>query len=289
MQSRASYCKPLAHARGSASGSEPRALASGWWAAALFALAALPLCAQPGMPAAFQKVGIDQKLNAQVPLETILQDENGSKVRLGQYFTGKPVVLAMVYYACPMLCNMTLNGLNEAMEKMTLDLGSDYQVITVSFDERETPQVARAKKANYVQKFGRPGAAEGWHFLIGNAVAVRKVSESVGFHYAWDSMTNQFVHAAGIMVLTPDGKVSKYFYGIKYDPRDLRLGLVDASDKKIGTAVDKILLFCYHYDPATGKYGPMVMNIVRLSAGITVLTLGMFMFVWLRRDQRRHS
>jgi len=280
MPSRASYCKPLAHARGSA---------SGWWAAALFALAAVPLQAQPGMPAAFQKVGIDQKLNAQVPLETILQDENGSKVRLGQYFTGKPVVLAMVYYACPMLCNMTLNGLNEAMEKMTLDLGSDYQVITVSFDERETPQVARAKKANYVRKFGRPGAAEGWHFLTGNAVAVRKVSESVGFHYAWDSMTNQFVHAAGIMVLTPDGKVSKYFYGIKYDPRDLRLGLVDASDKKIGTAVDKILLFCYHYDPATGKYGPMVMNIVRLSAGITVLTLGMFMFVWLRRDQRRHS
>lgn len=256
---------------------------------ALLALAALPLCAQPGMPAAFQKVGIDQRLNAQVPLETILQDEDGAKVRLGQYFTGKPVVLALVYYACPMLCNMTLNGLNEAMEKMTLDLGPDYQVVTVSFDERETPPLAKRKKTNYVQKYNRTGAAEGWHFLTGNAVAVRKVAESVGFHYAWDSMTNQFVHAAGIMVLTPDGKVSKYFYGIKYDPRDLRLGLVDASDKKIGTAVDKILLFCYHYDPATGKYGPTVMNILRLSAAATVLTLGMFMFGWLRRDQRRPS
>jgi protein SCO1/2 len=257
--------------------------------AMLFIVAALPLCAQPGMPAAFQKVGIDQKLNAQVPLETILQDEDGAKVRLGQYFTGKPVVLALVYYACPMLCNMTLNGLNDAMEKMSLDLGSDFQVVTVSFDERETPQVARAKKANYIKKYDRAGAAEGWHFLTGNAVSVRKVAESVGFHYAWDSMTNQFVHAAGIMVLTPDGKVSKYFYGIKFDPRDLRLGLVDASDKKIGTAVDKILLFCYHYDPATGKYGPMVMNIVRLTAGATVLMLGMFVFVWLRRDQRRPS
>lgn len=259
------------------------------WALALLALGAFPLCAQPGMPAAFQKVGIDQRLNAQVPLETILQDEDGNKVRLGQYFTGKPVVLALVYYACPMLCNMTLNGLNDAMEKMTLNLGSDYQVLTVSFDERETPPLAKTKKANYVKKYDRPGAVEGWHFLTGNAVAVRKVAESVGFHYAWDSMTNQFAHATGIMVLTPDGKVSKYFYGIKYDERDLRLGLVDASNKKIGTAVDKILLFCYHYDPATGKYGPVVMNIVRLGAGATVLTLGMFVFVWLRRDQRRPS
>jgi protein SCO1/2 len=241
------------------------------------------------MPAAFQKVGIDQRLNAQVPLETILQDEEGATVRLGQYFTGKPVVLALVYYACPMLCNMTLNGLMESMEKLSLDLGTDYQVVTVSFDERETPPLAKAKKANYAQRYGRTGAAEGWHFLTGNAVAVRKVAESVGFHYAWDSMTNQFVHAAGIMVLTPQGKVSKYFYGIKYDPRDLRLGLVDASDQKIGTAVDKILLFCYHYDPATGKYGPMVMNIVRLSAGMTVLTLGMFVIGWLRREQRRAS
>ncbi len=245
------------------------------------------LHAQPGMPAAFQKIGIDQKLNAQMPLETILQDEDGNKVRLGQYFNGKPVVLALVYYSCPMLCNLTLNGLKDAMEKMTLDVGKDYNVVTVSFDERETPMLARAKKATYLKDYDRPGAAEGWHFLTGNAVAVRKVAEAVGFHYAWDSMTNQFVHAAGIMVLSPQGKVSKYFYGIKFNPRDLRLGLVDASNEQIGTPVDKILLYCYHYDPATGKYGPVVMNVTRVAAGATVLTLGLFMILWLKRDKGR--
>ncbi len=250
------------------------------------ALATLSASAQPGMPAAFQKIGIDQRLNNQVPLETILQDEEGRKVRLGQFFSDRPVVLALVYYACPMLCNMTLNGLNDVMEKMPLDLGKDYQVVTVSFDERETPPLAKMKRDNYVKKYNREGAAQGWHFLTGNAVAVRKVAESVGFHYAWDGMTNQFAHAAGIMVLTPQGKVSKYFYGIKYEPRDLRLGLVDASGQKIGSAVDKILLFCYHYDPATGKYGFAVMTVVRVSAAATVLTLGMFMLIWLRRDRR---
>jgi protein SCO1/2 len=242
--------------------------------------------AQPGMPTAFQKIGIDQRLNNQVPLETILIDEDGRTVRLGQYFSDKPVVLSLVYYACPMLCNMTLNGLNEAMEKLPLDIGTDYQVVTVSFDERETAPLAKMKKESYVKKYGRPGAAQGWHFLTGNAVAVRKVAESVGFHYAWDTMTNQFAHATGIMVLTPQGKVSKYFYGIKYEPRDLRLGLVDASDRKIGSLADKILLYCYHYDPATGKYGPVVMRIMRLSAGATVLTLGMFMLIWIRRERR---
>lgn len=258
-------------------------VAPGFWLLA----SSLSASAQPGMPAAFQKVGIDQRLNAQLPLETVLQDEDSNKVRIGQYFHGKPVVLAMVYYACPMLCNMTLNGLMSAMQQMPLEVGKDYEVVTVSFDERENPPLAKAKKANYVQRYEGKGAEQGWHFLTGNAVAVRKVAESVGFHYAWDSMTNQFAHAAGIMVLTPDGKVSKYFYGIKFNPRDLRLGLVDASDKKIGTAVDKILLYCYHYDPATGKYGPVVMNIMRLGAGVTILTLGMFVFVWLRREQRR--
>jgi protein SCO1/2 len=253
---------------------------------ALAMFLASSLSAQPGMPTAFQKIGIDQRLNNQVPLETILQDEDGRTVRLGQYFSDKPVVLSLVYYACPMLCNMTLNGLNDAMEKMPLDIGTDYQVVTVSFDERETPPLAKMKRDSYVKKYGRPGAAQGWHFLTGNAVAVRKVAESVGFHYAWDTMTNQFAHASGIMVLTPQGKVSKYFYGIKYEPRDLRLGLVDASDRKIGSLADKILLYCYHYDPATGKYGPAVMRIMRLSAAATVFTLGMFMLIWIRRERR---
>lgn len=255
-------------------------------------LAALACCAaaQPGMPAAFQKVGIDQKLNAQVPLETILQDENGAKVRLGQYFTGKPVILALVYYACPMLCNMVLNGAVSSMQQMSLEPGNDYEFVVVSFDERETPPLAKAKKDNYVRKYiesKRPNPADGMHFLTGNAVAVRKVAEAVGFHYAWDSMTNQFVHASGIMVLTPQGRVSKYFYGIKYEPRDLRLGLVDASNQRIGTPVDKILLYCYHYDPATGKYGVVVMNVLRVAAAGTVFTLGLFMLIWIRRD--RHN
>ncbi len=173
---------------------------AGTAAAALAMLWPVSLAAQPGMPAAFQKIGIDQRLNAQMPLETMLQDENATPVRLGQYFGQKPVVLALVYYACPMLCNMTLNGLKDAMEKMPLDIGKDYEVVTVSFDARETAALARVKKANYVKEYARPGAAEGWHFLTGNAVSVRKVAESVGFHYAWDGMTNQFVHAAGIMV-----------------------------------------------------------------------------------------
>jgi protein SCO1/2 len=264
----------------------------GWWRGLVLGAVVTALCApflagQPGTPMAFKKIGIDQRLNNQMPLETILQDEDGRTVRFGQFFSGdRPVVLALVYYACPMLCNMTLNGLSDAMEKMPLDLGTDYQVVTVSFDDRETAPLAKMKKENYVKKYNRPGAAEGWHFLTGNAVAVRKIAEAAGFHYVWDSMTNQFAHAAGIMVLTPQGKVSKYFYGIKYEPRDLRLGLVDASDRKIGSAVDKILLYCYHYDPATGKYGLVVMSIVRLSAAATVLTLGMFMLIWLRRDRR---
>ncbi len=245
--------------------------------------------AQPGLPAAFQKVGIDQKLNAQMPLETILMDENGGKIRLGQYFTDKPVVLALVYYQCPMLCNMVLNGAISAMEGMSLEPGKDYELVVVSFDDRETPPLAKAKKQNYVRKYleaNRPDPSNGMHFLTGNAVAVRKVAEAVGFHYAWDSMTNQFAHASGIMVLTPQGKVSKYFYGIKYEPRDLRLGLVDASNQKIGSPVDKILLYCYHYDPATGKYGVVVMNIMRIGAAATVFTLGLFMMVWIKRERK---
>jgi protein SCO1/2 len=245
--------------------------------------------AQPGMPSPLKKVGIDQRLDSQVPLETMLVDEDGRAVRLGQYFTGKPVILALVYYECPMLCNMTLNGLVHSMEAMSLKVGEDYDIVTVSFDARETAHMARAKKEKYLEKLNRPGAGDGWHFLTGNAVSVRKVADSVGFHYAWDIMTNQFAHASGVMVLTPQGKVSKYFYGIEYPARDLRLGLVEASANKIGTPVDKILLFCFHYDPATGKYGVVIMNVVRAAASATVFALGLFMVVAIRRDRKKQS
>jgi protein SCO1 len=252
----------------------------------LCALAAAPAFCQPATPSALRKVGIDQRLNMQVPLETMLVDEGNHPARLGQYFHGKPVLLAMVYYQCPMLCNMTLNGVVHAMEGLTLKPGEDFEIVIVSFDARETSAMAKAKRDTYMQKLNRPDAEAGWHFLTGNAVSVRKVAESVGFHYEWDSMTNQFAHASGIMVLTPTGRVSKYFYGIEYRPRDLRLGLVEASENRIGTAVDKILLFCYHYDPATGKYGVVIMNVVRVLAFATVFALGLFMFVSLRRDRR---
>ncbi len=240
---------------------------------------------QFGLPAMVRGVGIDQNLNGQVPLELLFKDETGQTVRLGQYFRQKPVVLTLVYYECPMLCDMVLNGLTHSMEQITLNIGKDFDVVSVSFNPHETWQLAGAKKANYVEKYQRKGAAEGWHFLTGQEDAIKKLADAAGFHYKYDPVTKQFAHAAGIMVLTPEGRIARYFYGIEYKPRDFRLGLVEASRNKIGSPVDAIMLFCYHYDPMTGKYGPIISNVIRVFGSATVIALGMLLFVLIRRER----
>jgi protein SCO1/2 len=250
-------------------------------------LAATAHAQQFGLPAMVRGVGIDQNLNAQIPLELTFKDETGQTVRLGQYFRQKPVVLALVYYECPGLCDMVLNGLTHSMEQVTLNLSRDFEVVTVSFNPKENWQLAASKKANYVEKYQRQGAAEGWHFLTGQEENIKKLADAAGFHYKYDPLSKQFAHAAGIMVLTPDGRIARYFYGIEYKPRDLRLGLVEASQHRIGSPVDAVLLFCYHYDPATGKYGFVITRVIRTLGSATVLALGALIFILIRNDRHR--
>jgi protein SCO1 len=257
------------------------------------ALSGIASAQQAGIPAAslpmmVQGVGIDQNLNAQLPLELKFRDETGQTVRLGQYFRDKPVVLALVYYDCPGLCDLILNGLSHTMEQISLNVGTDYQVVTVSFNPKETWKLATAKKANYIEKYQRPGAKEGWHFLTGDEASIKSLADTVGFHYKYDPVNNQYAHASAIYVITPEGKISRYFYGIEYKPRDFRLGLVEASANKIGTTADQVLLFCYHYDPTTGKYGVAVTEVTRVLGTATVLLLGGFVFIMLRRDRHSH-
>jgi protein SCO1/2 len=260
-------------------------------AALLILLAAGSAQAGPYVPRALRDVGFDQRLDAQVPLDLTFRDEAGRPVELAEYFRGKPVILVLAYYRCPQLCNEVLNGLVRAMLDMTLDVGKDFDVLTVSFDPRETPELAAAKKATYMERYGRPGAEAGWHFLTGDEGPIRRLTEAVGFRYRYDAANDQFAHASGIMVLTPAGKVSRYFYDIRYNPRDLRLGLVEASANKIGTPADRVLLFCFHYDPEQGRYGPVIMNFVRLGGLLTVLGIGSLVGVlWRRgRRERRHA
>ena len=234
------------------------------------------------LPEAVRNVGLDQRLNEQVPLDLQFRDETGRVVQLREYFGEKPAVLALVYYDCPMLCNQVLNGLVGSLKGMSLNVGKEFQVITVSFDPRETPQLAASKKESYIKRYGRAGAADGWHFLTGDEDSIKRLTEAVGFRYAWDTRTNQFAHASGIMVVTPEGRLAKYFYGIEYAPRDVRLGLVEASQNKIGTVADRILMFCYHYDPATGKYGAVVMNFLKLFSVIFLIALAALYWVMRR-------
>ncbi len=238
-----------------------------------------------GRPPALREVGIEQRLNQQVPLDLTFKDESGKTVRLGDYFRGKPVVLSLVYYKCPMLCNLVMNGELRSFRQVQQTLGRDFEAVTVSFDPSETPALAAEKKASYVDKYNRPGAAEGWHFLTGADDQIHKLADSVGFSYRWDDKTKQWAHASGIMILTPQGLVSRYQYGIEYSKNDLRLSLVDSSANKIGSITDQMLLFCYHYDPTKGKYTFAIMNALRVAGTASVLALGLFMFVNLRRDR----
>ena len=240
-----------------------------------------------GLPPVLKKVGIDQKLNEQLPLDAVFKDEQGNEVRLGQFFiSGKPVVISLVYYACPMLCNQVLNGMLGTFRQNTLNVGKDFEVVTVSFDTRETPQLAAAKKQTYIAGYNRPTGAAGWHFLTGDETNVKRLTEAVGFRYTWDEQTKQFAHASGIMIATPEGKLARYFYGIDYPARDVRLALVETSANKIGTPVDALMLYCYHYDPSTGKYGVVIMNLIRV-AGIATIILIVGLLLLLRKISRK--
>jgi len=255
--------------------------------ATLALLAAAPGHAQEGRPPALRDLGFDQRIGEPLPLDVTLRDESGAEVRLGDYFGEKPVVLTMVYYECPMLCTLTLNGLSGAMDVLSFDAGVEYEVVTVSFDHRETPDLARAKKAAYIDQYGRSGAEAGWHFLTGDEAELGRLTGALGFRYAWDAETEQFAHPAGIVVATPEGIIARYLYGIEYAPKDLRLALVEASENRIGSVVDQALLFCYRYDPTTGRYGAVAMNLVRAGGALTVLALVAFWAVMWRRDHPR--
>jgi protein SCO1/2 len=235
-------------------------------------------------PPRLENVGIEQHLNAQVPPELTFRDDTGKIVKLGDYYGRKPLILNLVYYNCTMLCGEALAGLASAMRLVKFDVGNEFELITVSFDPRETPEMAAAKKKDYVGRYGRANAAAGWHFLTGQPDSINALTKAVGFQYQYDPKSNQYAHATAIMVLTPQGRISRYFYGVDFPPKDLRMGLVEASQGKIGNAVDAVLLYCYHYNPETGKYGAMVANILRLAAAATILIMGIFLFILWRLE-----
>ena len=259
-------------------------------AALLLVSAAAPAGARPEPMApdsVVRNAAIDQKLDSQVPPDLAFRDEAGSTVRLGDYFArGKPVVLSLVYYRCPGLCTMTLNGMSRAFKPLQFSAGKEFEVVTVSIDPHETPQLAAQKKAEYVRQYGRAGAGNGWHFLTGDAPEIKRLADAVGFRYLYDPATNQFAHSAGIMVLTPAGRVARYFYGLEYSARDLRWGLVEASEGRIGSVADTVNLLCYAYDPASGKYGVPVMRTLRAAAVLTMATLAAFVLLMIRRERR---
>jgi protein SCO1/2 len=269
------------------------------WMVIVMALAWTSLASAQGMGAAprgtmqpppdiLKRVGIEQHLNTQLPLDLKFRDEIGREVKLGDYFGKRPVVLSMVYYECPMLCGEVLNGEASVFSALKFDIGNEFDVVTVSFDPRETPDLARSKKRTFVNRYGRPGAEQGWHFLTGPQESVSALTKAVGFNYAWDRDTQQFAHAAAIMVITPEGKIAQYFYGVEYSPKDVRFGLVQASQHKIGNVVDQILLYCYHYDPRTGKYGAIVSRVTQIGGLVTVVILGGFLIIMFRLEPQRN-
>ena len=270
-----------------------------------FALALLAVCAsvnvwsqaaprlQPGdtvpnqKPSILDQVGLDQHLNQQVPLDATFLDEHGQAMQLKQYFGSKPVILIMVYYQCPMLCTQVLNGFTGAMNAIVrFNIGREFDVVTISIDPRDTPEDAAAAKKRYLMRYRRPEAEQGWHFLTGKKDQIDAVANAVGFRYAWDPEVKQYAHASGIMLLTPSGRLSQYYYGIDYVPRDIQLGLIEASKGKIGNVVDEVMLYCFHYDPRLGRYGAAIFNVLRLSALATILVLGGFILLMFQRDSR---
>jgi protein SCO1/2 len=236
-------------------------------------------------PSILDQVGIDQHLNGRIPLDAAFLDENGQPVTLRKYFGEKPVIMTMVYYTCPMLCSEVLNGLTGSLNGIVrFNVGRDFNVVAVSFDPRDTPAAAKAEKKRYLERYRRAGSDQGLHFLTGKKDQIDAVAQALGFRYAWDPQISQYAHGSSIMLLTPDGHIAQYYYGIEYAPRDIQFGLIEASKGRIGTFTDKVLLYCYHYDPRQAKYGAAIFNILRLSGLVTVLVLGGFIVIMLRRD-----
>ena len=233
-------------------------------------------------PPGLEQVGITQKLDAQLPLDLTFRDETGKSVQLKEYFGKKPVILNFAYYTCPMLCGELLKGLTTSLKGLKFELGNEFDVVTVSIDPHDTPETATEKKAEYLQRYGHPERAAGWHFLTGSQESITALTKAAGFGYQYNQQTMQFAHATAIMMVTPQGKLAQYFYGVDFAPKDLRLGIVQASNEKIGNLVDQMLLYCYHYDPATGKYGAIVARVLKLSGLVTVIGLGLMLVVLVR-------
>ena len=238
-------------------------------------------------PTPLKNVGIDQKLDVQVPLDLKFKDETGKAVKLGDYFGKRPVILAPVYYECPMLCTQILNGLVRSLKAVTFNPGQEFEVVVFSFDARDTVALAAGKKNSYMRRYDRAGSEAGWHFFTGDPDSIKALTNAIGYRYVWDAHNNQFAHASGVMVLTPQGRISKYFYGIEYSSKDVRLGLIEAARNKIGTPVDQLLLFCYHWDAQSGRYTATVMNLLRAAGAATIVFLGGFVFIMLRRDSKK--
>ena len=236
------------------------------------------------VPNALTKVSFEQRLNEQLPLDLPFKDESGRDVKLGDYFGRKPVVLTFVYYECPMLCTEVLNGLESALRVLNETVGKEFDVVTVSFDPKETPVLAAGKKKAYLERYKRPEAEQGWHFLTGSQASIDALTQAAGFNFAWDEASHQFAHSSGIVIATPQGKLSRYFFGVDYSPRDVKFALIESSNEKIGSLADKLLLYCYHYDPAAGNYGFVAMRAVRIGGAVTILALVGFVFVSLRRE-----
>jgi len=236
-----------------------------------------------------ERIGFDQKLDAPLPLESVFTDHDGNEVALGNYFGDRPVIIAPIYYNCPMLCGLIVNGLLESIREVAFTPGEHYEIVVVSFDPRETAELAAANRHVFLERFERPGAESGVHFLVGEEEAIRRLTEAIGFKYEWVPEINDFAHASGVVLTTPSGRTSRYFFGIQYPPRDMRLGLVEASENRIGNPVDRLLLFCYHYDPSTGQYGLLIHRVVNTAAVTTAGVLGLFLFVMLRAEKRRQG
>ena len=266
-----------------------RALLAAFLLAPALARAQAPPAGMPAssQPEVLREVGYDQRLGEPVPLDIVLRDETGASVSLREAIAGKPTVLSLVYYECPMLCTLTLNGLVGALSALPFEPGREFSLLTVSFDDRERPEQAAARKRAYLARYKHPSAEKSWRFLTGDKESLRRLTDAVGFRYAWDERTKQFAHPAGVLVLTPDGRIGRYLFGVEYAPKDLRLGLVEAGQGRIGSPVDRLLLYCYQYDPAQGRYGAVVMRIVRLGGLATMTLLGGFVIVMLRRERRQ--
>ena len=235
-------------------------------------------------PPGLKNVGIEQRLNQQIPPDLVFRDETGKQVRLGDYFGKKPLILNLVYFRCPMLCSEVLSGVEGSLKALTFNVGNEFDVLTVSFDPKDTPEAAAEKKADIIKRYHRSGAEKGWHFLTGSGESIAALTKAVGFSYEYDAKTDQFAHSTAIMILTPEGRIAQYYYGIEFPPKDIRLGLIQASEHKIGTLADEVILYCYHYDPKAGRYSAVISRILQLAGGVTILSLGAVLVILFRRE-----